>query len=87
MKRLATTEIIIRSEEKIILRGAEVQMLAPAIAAEIFGISQREIFRLIESGTLHFIERQPGAAMICLPSLVDFFELFAVAIEIKESAF
>lgn len=88
MKKLATTEIIIRSEEKIRVCGtaqtdvaecyicaAQVQLLAPELAAKIFAVSQRELLRFIESGALHFTARQSGALMICLPSLIEFFAI------------
>lgn len=38
-------------------------------AAEIFGISQRSIFQLVEGGSVHFTEVQNGELMICGNSL------------------
>jgi len=47
----------------------EVTMLDIAQAARITNASQREIFRVIESGALHFAETQEGSLLICFESL------------------
>lgn len=80
MKR--TTEITLEIEEKIVLRQGEmlvaafceecqalVNMASPQIAAILSGSSEREIFRLIEAGHIHFVET--GRVFICLNSLMS----------------
>ena len=44
-------------------------MLTTEQAAKIFGIKQRRIFQIIETGAVHFTETEAGAALICLSSL------------------
>ena len=44
-------------------------MLPAEQAAGFFGITQRRIFQIVETGAAHFTETQTGAAMICLSSL------------------
>lgn len=79
MKR--TTEITLEIEEKIVLRQGEifiaafckecqspVNMASPQIAAILHGSSEREIFRLVEAGCIHFIEL--NRILICLDSLL-----------------
>ena len=76
------TEITFEVEETIILRQAEetltafcpqcqalVEMLAPPVAAALTGLSEREIFRLIENGRLHFTEAE--RIFVCRNSLTD----------------
>ena len=38
-------------------------------AANLFGITQRRIFQIIETEAAHFTETEAGALMICLNSL------------------
>lgn len=44
-------------------------MLMAEQTAKMFGISQRRIFRIIETGAAHFTETEAGATMICLTSM------------------
>jgi hypothetical protein len=48
---------------------AETLMLIPEQAAILYRTTQREIFRQIESGELHFIEASEGALLVCSHSL------------------
>lgn len=74
------TEITFEVEETIILRQVAetltsfcprcqvlVEMTTPQIAAALANLSEREIFRLIETGWLHFVETE--RVLICLNSL------------------
>lgn len=78
MKRKA--EITFEIEETTILRFAEriicefcpqcaksVEMASPQTIADLSDYTEREIFRLVEAGKLHFIET--GRTLICLDSL------------------
>ncbi len=49
--------------------GIVTLMLPPEQAAIKSGATQREIFRQIESGELHFIEAIEGALLVCSNSL------------------
>jgi hypothetical protein len=75
-------EITLEVEETIIFRQvaetltefcpqcqALVEMLTPPIAAALCGVSEREIFRLIENGRLHFVEAE--RIFVCRNSLTS----------------
>ena len=76
------TEITFEVEETIILRQVAetltafcphcqelVEMLTPQHAAAIFNLSEREIFRLIENGRIHFTEVE--RIFVCRNSLMN----------------
>jgi len=44
-------------------------MLTAEQAANIFGITQRRIFQIIETAGAHYTELEAGAVMVCLTSL------------------
>jgi hypothetical protein len=48
-------------------------MLRVEQAAVLFGIKQRRIFQIIETGAAHYTEGEAGAVMICLNSLANRF--------------
>jgi hypothetical protein len=73
-------EITFEVEETIILRqaarlssrfcrqcGAVVEMISPQTIADLSDLTEREIFRLVETGKIHFIEA--GRILICLNSI------------------
>jgi hypothetical protein len=79
------TEITFEVEETIILRQvaetltafcprcqALVEMTTPQIAAALVNLSEREIFRLIENGRLHFVEAE--RIFVCRNSLTNAIE-------------
>jgi hypothetical protein len=82
MKRTRRLQITIERERLLVLRheqeveqwceecGATVRMIRPAEAAAIAAVSDRTIFRQIESRRLHFSETQAGTVLICLNSIV-----------------
>jgi hypothetical protein len=43
-------------------------MVTPEHAARLLGTAPREIYRLVESGGLHFIEIDSGGLLICVNS-------------------
>ena len=49
-------------------------MLAAEQAAGFFGITQRRIFQIIETGAAHYTETEAGGSMICLVTLANFIE-------------
>lgn len=72
-------EIIIEIDEKVLLTDSPpkfeafcpeckrlVEMTSPAAAAMQMQISERRIFRLMETGEIHFIET--GRVLVCLNS-------------------
>ena len=50
--------------------SARVRMLSPAEASALAAVSDRTIFRQIESRQLHFTETSEGAVLICINSLL-----------------
>ncbi len=67
-----TAEFMVETEEKAVVRrradagtarlccpgcGYEVEMVTPERAARMAGVGPRTIYRWVESGKLHFIER------------------------------
>lgn len=76
------TEIILEIDQVILARAAgasglawceqcarEVMMVTPDQAAVITRKSGRIIYRWVETGHVHFIERGEGSLLICLDSL------------------
>lgn len=49
-------------------------MLTAEKSAGIFGITQRQIFQIIEANAAHYIETESGAVMICLSSVAKFLD-------------
>ena len=47
----------------------EVTFVAPEYAAASLNTTMREIFRLIETSQIHFIEAEAGRTFVCLASL------------------
>lgn len=76
----ALKQVVIEVEETVVLRsgeitaavfcstcGEKVAMATPWIACAVSGITEREIFRLIELGIVHSVER--NRLFVCLDSL------------------
>jgi hypothetical protein len=70
-----THEVIrITTEEQPLLAhcpacGRESAFVRPEIAAREAGIGQREIFRRIEAGRIHYLERPDGGVLVCFASV------------------
>lgn len=75
-----TTEIVVETHRRFVIRQSESgeQIVCPQCAepmlvaeaiAELFGISRRAVYRLIENETAHFAETEAGAVMLCPSSL------------------
>jgi len=47
----------------------ETEMITPEFAAAISVFTTREIYRRIEAGAIHFLERRDGSLLVCLKSL------------------
>ncbi len=73
-------EMFVTTNEKYVIRKSSTHrqtacakcgepMLTAEQTAKMFGITQRRIFRIIETGAAHFTEAEAGALMICLNSL------------------
>jgi hypothetical protein len=45
-------------------------MLPTNQAALLIGCTERDVFRLVESGQLHFVETRTGSLLICANSLL-----------------
>jgi hypothetical protein len=82
MRRTRKMKITVENERLLVVsrrRGSEswcdecsarVRMLSPGEAAALASVSDRTIFRQIESRRLHFTETSEGAVLICLNSLL-----------------
>ncbi|HSE98203.1 MAG TPA: hypothetical protein VLD57_08065 [Blastocatellia bacterium] len=81
MKKRRKTEINLEIEEAIRIRTPnylitecprcrkQVRMVPANEAAIIAGSTARDIYRLVEAGSIHFIEDQAGLLYVCLESL------------------
>jgi hypothetical protein len=79
MKTRKRTEITCETSRTVIVKRsgrlwcqlclAETEMITPETAATMLNISTREIYRWIELGELHFVERPETALLICTTSL------------------
>jgi hypothetical protein len=81
VKKRWKTEINLEFQEAITIRtpgdlitecpgcGKEVRMVPANEAAIIVGSTAREIYRLVEAGSIHFIEDHAGLLYVCLESL------------------
>ena len=78
-------QIVFEVEERVLVRSGEfttagdcpfcgetVAMGTPCTAAALYDLTEREIFRLIETGVIHFTET--SQVMICLRSIREFVE-------------
>ena len=77
-----TTKIFIETKRRFVVRQPEAAeqiacpkcaepMLAAEQIAAVFGISQRRLFQLVETGAAHFAEISGGAMMICPSSVAE----------------
>jgi hypothetical protein len=76
------TEVEVETEEIVVVRvratcmawcpgcSAEVVMARPEAAAARAGLRVREIYRLVEAGSVHFLESADGTVLVCVDSLV-----------------
>ena len=75
--------VVFEVEERVVVRSGEfttvgdcpfcgetVAMATPCTAAALYGVTEREIFRLIEAGRIHFTET--AQVLICLKSIREF---------------
>jgi len=73
-------EMVIATNRRYVIRqstpGKEIvcakcgeAMLTTEQAANFFGIKQRRIFQIIETGAAHYTEAEAGATLVCLASL------------------
>ncbi len=83
MKIKRSTEIIIETNRKFVIRGADSAeqifclacsevLIGIEAAPALFGISQLAVFRLVEQKAVHFAETEAGAVMLCPSSLAEF---------------
>jgi hypothetical protein len=81
----ALKQIVFEVEETVVVRSGEftttadcpfcgetVAMAPPCTAAALYDLTEREIFRLIEGGGIHFTET--GQVLICLKSIRNLIE-------------
>lgn len=92
-----TTEIIVETERRVIVRQQPAQteqvfcpncgasMLSAEQVAVVFGVSQRRIFQLIETGAADFFETENGVMLICPSSLAETMEIDAKQLPADET--
>lgn len=51
--------------------AVEVEMTTPEQAADLLGITPREVYRSVENGKLHFVETIAGELFICCRSFAS----------------
>jgi len=61
----------VKSAEQFLCPECGGSMLAAEMAAELLGVSRRDIYRTIEAGAAHFAETEAGAVLICLSRAGD----------------
>lgn len=44
-------------------------MVVAEQAAKLFGVGQRQMFQIIETGDVHFCETDTGTTLICIASM------------------
>ena len=82
-KSTRSVEITVETDELLIIKeqrgravtwctacAGEARMLRPEAAATLWGTSVREIYRRVEAGQLHSVERPGGLLLVCVNSLV-----------------
>lgn len=76
MKITRKTDVYVKTERRLIVRGAPAeeliscgecaeQMFPAQISADFLGVSSREIYRFIESGKIHFLETETNEIYVC----------------------
>ena len=76
MRITRKTNITVTTEQKFIVQKqtakeivcceqCRAEMISAHVSAEFFGISSREIYRLIEAGKIHFVETDRNEIYIC----------------------
>ena len=51
--------------------NGEFSLLSPTAAAELISVSTREMYRMVESGRVHYVEAPNREPFICLNSLLS----------------
>ena len=54
------------------------QMMTPEDAALIAGTCMRTVFRLIEAGTIHYVETPAGTVLVCVVSLLSLHDVMVI---------
>ena len=83
MKRRKKTEIIVERDQVLVITrldhrapqacaecGEQSQMVSVDDAASIAGLSARAVYRMVETGQVHFSETTEGSLLVCLNSLL-----------------
>lgn len=88
MKITRTRQITVERERTVVIKikNAPVEnfcavceravwFVAASEAAQRRGVSEREIFRLVDAGEIHFAETEGGKLLVCLESLTGAAEI------------
>lgn len=80
MKFIKRTNILVKTKRRFVVGSVEndelVQcpqcvepMISAHASANLFGVSSREIYRLVEAGAIHFVETENNQMFVC-PTLI-----------------
>lgn len=86
MRITRKTNVLVRTERRFVVRrqssdetiscGECAELMLPVQAcADFFGVSSRAIYRLIESGKIHFLETEANEIYICPASVKEILEI------------
>ena len=75
-----TTEVLVKSSRRFVIRQAESAeqaicpdcagfMVSPEQTSAICGISRRSVYQFVETGVAHFAETKDGVLLVCPNSL------------------
>ncbi len=73
---METERVLIIKDQAGTVRGwceaceALARLATPEIAAALTGLSRRAVYRLIETGQIHFTESPDAAIAVCLESII-----------------
>src|SRR6185503_13607299 len=68
---------IARDHVRVKCTECDGQMITPEDAATIAGTCVRTVFRLIEAGTIHYVETPAGTVHVCVVSLLSLHDAMA----------
>ena len=85
MRRKKRTEIMVEQHERLIIHlpaaqananchicPTHTQMITAEDAAMLFKMTHREVYRVVETGNVHFTESTDGLLYVCVQSLFSF---------------
>ena len=87
MRRVRQTTITVETHEvwsiarehvRVKCTECNAEMITPEDAATIAATCMRTVFRLIEAGTIHYVETPAGTVLVCVVSLLSVHDVMAI---------